>query len=636
MEPATEPVRLGRRAAGKRRISVSTIMAGGFGALVALAVASVLALTLAANYRNTVDLLGTRSALLVNAMEDLLRQHLRDPETAVSGIAKLYAERKFEIDDTGAMTTALQGALSSTPAATGLLIYTPDGDYRGAVRGTPREPFTIIPRSPVTDPEILKAMEARKASSVRQWGPFVRSQNGTYANVSMPLVRAGRTEGWIIAPVELGTLSHIARDLSSRYQTHAFILFDGDKVLADPALAVPPDSPDRFGLLAPVDRFGDPVLSRFSQREPFTEFSTAQLRQVEISQIRIPDADASSLFGGERFFVAISKQLTGYSPEPWTIGAYFRRGDISEEILRIWDSALVGLGFLVIALIAAVMLGRLFARPLRAMAVQAQHVADFDLDAVVPLRHSRVRELDEQASAFNAMLVGLRAFSTYIPRSLVAKLVRSGDADAAQPHEAVVTVMFTDIAGFTTLSETMDATETATLLNQLFAILCRAVDDAGGTVDKFIGDGMMAFFGAPDRLKGHAAAAARAAAAMREALAERNRLAAAEGRPHIRLRIGIHTGRVVVGNIGASDRVNYTIVGDTVNVSQRLEGLGKLIDPDAETAIVLSGETASRLDERFELTSAGRHHLRGRGEPIEVFLLGAVSAQSRQLDALTA
>jgi adenylate cyclase len=134
----------------------------------------------------------------------------------------------------------------------------------------------------------------------------------------------------------------------------------------------------------------------------------------------------------------------------------------------------------------------------------------------------------------------------------------------------------------------------------------------------------MAFFGAPDRLKGHGAAAVRAAIAIRDALAVDNHVQRERGEPALRVRIGIHTGRVIVGDIGAADRVNYTIVGDTVNVSQRLEELGKLVEPDAECAIVISGETATRLDERIRLKPSGKHRLRGRGEPIEVFLVREV------------
>ena len=92
-------------------------------------------------------------------------------------------------------------------------------------------------------------------------------------------------------------------------------------------------------------------------------------------------------------------------------------------------------------------------------------------------------------------------------------------------------------------------------------------------------------------------------------------------------------GSVIVGNIGASDRVNYTIVGDTVNVSQRLQDLGKVLAPEADAAIAISAETASRLDERFETVSAGRHRLRGRGEGIEVFLVsGAASVAEAAAD----
>lgn len=334
---------------------------------------------------------------------------------------------------------------------------------------------------------------------------------------------------------------------------------------------------------------------------------------------------------GEDTYVAITRKITGYGDRPWTIGAYFESSQVGDEIERVMGSALLGLGAMAVSVIVAILLGKRLSRPIQAIAGQATRVADFDLDGLTPLPRSRVRELDEQASAFNAMLIGLRAFSTYIPRSLVAKLVRTGEIGIAEPREAIVTVMFTDIAGFTTLSEQMEAAAAAKLLNHHFAILCRAVDAHGGTVDKFLGDGMLAFFGAPDRLKGHAAAAVRAAAAIREELENDNRRATGEGRPPLRVRIGIHTGSVIVGNIGASDRVNYTIVGDTVNISQRLQDLGKKLEPEATAAIAISGETASRLNEQFETIPAGEHLLRGRGETTEVFRVGEVAAAA-QLD----
>ncbi len=397
-----------------------------------------------------------------------------------------------------------------------------------------------------------------------------------------------------------------------------------DRVLADPRLADPDALKNGILPLTPLATYGDPVLAAYSSRKVEREFDTRRARDIEIAEIDPAWTDASE-WNGETTYIAITRKIAGYGDEPWTLGAYFETSQISDEIERVMGSALLGLGAMAVAVIVAILLGRRLSRPIQAIAGQATRVADFDLDGVTPLPRSRVLELDDQASAFNAMLIGLRAFSTYIPRSLVAKLVRTGEIGIAEPREAVVTVMFTDIAGFTTLSERMDAAAAARLLNHHFEILCRAVDAHGGTVDKFLGDGMLAFFGAPDRLKGHAAAAVRAAAAIREELEKDNLEAASEGRPPLHVRIGIHTGSVIVGNIGASDRVNYTIVGDTVNVSQRLQDLGKQLEPDAATAIAISGETASRLDEKFETIPAGKHRLRGRGEATEVFQLGKVA-----------
>ncbi len=604
----------------RRRISVAAIMAISFGALVFLSVGGVLALTVGANYRNTFDLLGARSTLLVDAIEDSLRAYLGQAEDAVDGVARLYAGGAFEIDDSGAMAALLSGALASTPGASGMLIYTEDFKVRGPVRPTDGSgTFDMLEPERESAPEIIAALEERRRVDGRMWGDFVANEVGLYANVSVPLVRGGVRRGWIIAPVELSTLSIIIRDLSARFETHAFILDGTTRVLADQRLADPAARRRGAKLLPALAESGDPVLARFAEREPIENFGTATARDVEISEI------ATQSVGGDQVSIAITRTISGYGERPWTIGAYYDRREIGDEVARVWLSEALGVGALCLAVIASVVLGKRLARPVRAIADQAQRVAEFDLDGVKPLPRSRVVELDDQAVAFNAMLTGLRAFSTYIPRSLVAKLVRTGEIGVTQSREAMVTVMFTDIVGFTTISEQMEAGAASRLLNHHFAILCHAVDAQGGTVDKFLGDGMMSFFGAPDSLKGHGAAAVRAAIAIREAMAEDNRLAAADNRPALRVRIGIHTGRVIVGNIGAADRVNYTIVGDTVNVSQRLQELGKLLAPGEETAIVISVETATRLGDAVQLESAGLHRLRGRGEPMQVFVVGDVA-----------
>lgn len=635
MSTSAQPVRLARPEKKRRRIPIAVIMALSFGSLVFLSVGGVLALSVGANFRNTFDLLGAQSTLLIDAMEDSLRAEMGDAENAVDGIAQLYAQGEFQIDDE-AMSAAVAGALAAASGVEATLICTPDLVCRGAARSVENNVSTgaieHFPAEPEKSSQVRAALEQRRKVDGRQWGAFVVNEFGLYAHVSVPLARDGVTQAWVIAAVELQKLSDITRELSSRFGTHAFILDGEDRVLADQRLADPDALKNGVLPLTPLATYGDPVLAAYGSRKVEREFDTRHARDIEIAEIDL-SVDNASEWSGDTTYIAITRKIAGYGDEPWTLGAYFETSQISDEIERVMGSALLGLGAMAVAVIVAILLGRRLSRPIQAIAGQATRVADFDLDGVTPLPRSRVLELDNQASAFNAMLIGLRAFSTYIPRSLVAKLVRTGEIGIAEPREAVVTVMFTDIAGFTTLSERMDAAAAARLLNHHFEILCREVDTHGGTVDKFLGDGMLAFFGAPDRLKGHAAAAVRAAAAIREELEKDNLEAAGEGRPPLHVRIGIHTGSVIVGNIGASDRVNYTIVGDTVNVSQRLQDLGKQLEPDAATAIAISGETASRLDEKFETIPAGKHRLRGRGEATEVFQLGKVAtSESPRLD----
>ncbi|NGO51524.1 adenylate/guanylate cyclase domain-containing protein [Mesorhizobium camelthorni] len=605
-------------------------MAISFGTLVFLSIGGVLTLTVGANIRNTLDLLGAQSTLLVDAMEDLLRAEMEQAESAVNGISKLYAQGEFLIDDDDAMSAALSGALLAAQPATAMLICTPDMICRGVARDTDGK-VELLPPEVEKSPQVLAALEQRRQTNRLLWGSFVANEHGLYANVSAPLSRGAAPQGWVIAAVELQKLSEITRDLSMRFGTHAFILDGEDRVIADERLSQPDARKNGMAPLMPLATFGDPVLATYSTRKVEDQFDARRTRDVELSEINIDGGDDD--WWGDNAYVAITRKIPGYGERPWTIGAYFKGSQVGSEIERVMGSAMLGLAAMAAAVIVAILLGRRLSRPIQAIAGQATRVADFDLDGVAPLPRSRIKELDDQASAFNAMLIGLRAFSTYIPRSLVAKLVRTGEIGIAEPRETVVTVMFTDIADFTALSEQLDAAAVSKLLNRHFAILCRAVDAHGGTVDKFLGDGMMAFFGAPDRLKGHAAAAVRAAAQIREYLAADNKAAVLEGLPALKVRIGIHTGPVIVGNIGASDRVNYTIIGDTVNVSQRLQGLGKTLAPEAQTMIAISAETASRLDERFEVIPSGRHRLRGRGEAIELFLVGEVADVSAEAAA---
>jgi class 3 adenylate cyclase len=318
------------------------------------------------------------------------------------------------------------------------------------------------------------------------------------------------------------------------------------------------------------------------------------------------------------FFVY--RKLDDYGPEPWFVGSYFRGSDFDDEFVHIQEASVAGVIVVLLGIAAAFFIGRRIAGPVHRLAISARRIGELEFDKVEPLAPSRMRELDEAAGAFNLMLGGLNWFESYVPRKLVHRLMRETDT-TLESEERVVTLMFTDIVGFTTLAEHLPAGETAAFLNHHFASITTCVEAEGGTVDKYIGDAVMAFWGAPEQQADHAARANRAAQAIALAIGADNDERRRRGDPAVRVRIGLHTGPAVVGNIGAPDRVNYTVVGDTVNTCQRIEALGKIVDNGDDVVILMSGATRRVLDGAVAVESIGHHALKGRSGEVEVFRL---------------
>jgi adenylate cyclase len=207
--------------------------------------------------------------------------------------------------------------------------------------------------------------------------------------------------------------------------------------------------------------------------------------------------------------------------------------------------------------------------------------------------------------------------------------MRPGTRRTLASEQRDISVMFTDIVGFTGLAEHLPANQVARFLNRHFTLVDACIEIEEGTLDKYMGDAVMAFWGAPENQPDHAARACRAALAIGRAIKRENVTRALSSLPPIQVGIGIHSGPVVVGNIGAPGRVNYTIIGDPVNTAARLEELSRSIAKDDDhVCILVSGDTASRIGEAsrrdLHLTPLGRRDLRGRHGTLEVFRLESV------------
>ncbi|MEO9773958.1 adenylate/guanylate cyclase domain-containing protein [Roseibium sp.] len=316
--------------------------------------------------------------------------------------------------------------------------------------------------------------------------------------------------------------------------------------------------------------------------------------------------------GSQRMFTAIFTEVQSGPAAGWTLGTLYQAADFGAALDQTQIVLYAALVALVVGAVLSFIVGRLLGRPLSRLAHAAAQMRTLEFAASERLPRSLLVELDDVNQAFNGSIGALNAFAKYVPRQLVSRLVEEGMTSTRNIEIKEMTIVFTDLAGFTDLASHMSAEETASYLNGYFETVSEAISERHGTIDKFLGDGVMAFWGAPSDQPDHAALAI---AAVR-ALAERIEQIPAET---MRVRIGVHTGKVVVGDIGSAARMNYTVIGDAVNVAARLQEHGKTVDPKAKVIALASAETMRHLPEGAHATSLGTVQLRGREEPLSVF-----------------
>ncbi|WFU28818.1 adenylate/guanylate cyclase domain-containing protein [Bradyrhizobium sp. CB1717] len=295
--------------------------------------------------------------------------------------------------------------------------------------------------------------------------------------------------------------------------------------------------------------------------------------------------------GGAAYEVA----LTPLPFPGWSLATVIPEAEFLGPVETTLHRLILGLavGAVLAALASAVLARSVIAAPLSRVVGELRHVEAFALEQV--RRHpSRLKEIATLSGAIAEMAAGLSAFRKFIPADLVRALLRQGVE--ARPGGSIqeLSVMFIDIAGFTGLSERM-GDRVVPLLSRYLDLMSEIIVANGGTIDKFIGDAVMAFWGAPQPQGDHAVRCCRAALACRRAMDESG-LVDDLGQP-LQIRIGINSGRMLVGNIGSELRLNYTVIGDAVNVASRLEGANK-----SYGTRILIGEATERLARGAVLT----------------------------------
>lgn len=274
------------------------------------------------------------------------------------------------------------------------------------------------------------------------------------------------------------------------------------------------------------------------------------------------------------------------------------------------------LGVSLLGALAGILFSRRLVRPLLSIAGDMEQIQKLDL-AEEPPSPSRIREVIFMTESLQNMKKGLRSFKKYVPADVVRQLISLRKEAALETEQRNLTVFFSDLENFTGFSELLPPEELAQVLAPYFQTMTATLQDHRATIDKFIGDSVMAFWNAPEALEDHPVWACRAALAC-----QRNLKVLAEkwkdrGLPPIRTRIGINTGPAVVGNIGYPERLNYTTLGDTVNLASRLESLNKYYG----TGILLGEETWEAVRGTFKARMVDRVTVKGKTRAVGIYEL---------------
>lgn len=581
------------------------------GLLVLLSVGSVVAVNWITDRRVVREFVSALIMRVLGAEEMALRRYLDAAVQQGDFIASAVSNGRYRLSEP-AFTDFIGGTLAAAPQIDALLVGDPNGSALRALRLASDANFRIDRVELAGDRQFDTLAAQIRTRKEPYWGPPVyRAERGeTFLNYRVPIWSGDSYLGFVALGIPTRALSQLAKDLSSPPRATAFMLYEQNRVLAHPLMTEGSSDQSAGASFPRLRTFGDPVIADLESLPP-----------IETAGLTPPPGVLArrASVGEERYFV-FARQISGYNELPITVGIYSLGRAVDAPIRQLYWATALTLALLGVSLIAAALMAGAIARPIRRAAKGATAIGNLDFDQVAPLASSHFREINALAISFNAMLDGLRAFGRYVPRTLVSRLVKEGRIGAGT-EERVVAIMFTDIVSFTSTCETMTAAEVAAFINQHLTLVSACVEREGGTIDKFIGDAVMAFWGAPGRLENPATAACRAAIAIQRAIASDNRQHMAEGRAPVRIRVGIHMGPVVVGDIGAPNRINYTIVGDAVNATQRLESLGKVVDADAEAIVLVSRSIYAAAPAGFRFMECGWHQVKGKQETMEVYRL---------------
>ncbi|WP_312015207.1 adenylate/guanylate cyclase domain-containing protein [Bradyrhizobium lablabi] len=561
---------------------------------------------------------------IVSAVSDELQSITTEARSSMTAVRTLLTEKVLDADDVRKRESVFLSQLQSQPTISWVAFGRPDGsffaghklgesgvemltmtmpdrrlridqyDYAGndiKLRDTKVEDSKYL----VTDQQWFRDAIA---ADDEHWSTLTTHPRGERlaAALAVPIDVDGKRAGVLAIIIELTRVSNFLSQLTVGKSAGAFLLDRDGGVIATPD----PDADE---------------LNALKTNHPLLPIAvTAMQRAGEAYNPGEGEVFRSQVRRDGQAYEAV---LTPISFPGWSLVTVVPESVFLGPVQTTIRNLLIGLALLIVAagLLSAWLAQRLIAAPLIKVVGEIKHVERFDLDKVE--RHpSRLAEIGNLSSAIGDMAHGLSAFGKYIPADLVRRLVMDGNGARLGGAVRPMSVMFIDLAGFTSLSERL-GDRIIPLLSRYFDLVSGEIQKEGGTIDKFIGDAVMAFWGAPSANSDHAVDCCRAALACQRAVAEAS-LTDDRGMP-LRIRIGINSGDMLVGNIGSEVRLNYTVIGDAVNIASRLEGINKIYG----STIIIGPETRRLAGDWVVVRELDRLAVYGRAGGLQVYeLLG--------------
>ncbi|MEH6473308.1 MAG: adenylate/guanylate cyclase domain-containing protein [Halopseudomonas sp.] len=584
------------------QISFTRLLSWGFGLLMLVGLGVVLYLGVSSARHNTQVLLSSLSSSQMDSLVSRIDGQLQPVEHQLEYIAASLSDSDFTIDNKRSISLLLEGGVAATPQVMGLLWIEKDrgrtwvgrDDHRVSINAWyERRSSTLSPllEHPPIGAQWLKPM----------WSPSLQR---VVLPLIQPVYRNNDFVGLLVATITVARLTEFVAQLSEASPAQLFILYGHNQLLASSHKGQEATSNlDREEQLPSLEQLDNVVLQQFwnPNRRPVEWFQS-------------DSTQASTLQIEQQEFIYLTREVLRYGNQPWTVGAYMELDSISEEVARIWQVVAIGLLLIVVLLVLVVTVSR------RIGLVVDRTVAGFDaigqqpLTEIVELPGSQIREFDRVSHAYNRMLEQLRQseasqrlFGQYVPQAIARELL--SHQGQLQPKQCQATVLFCDIEGFTSLTQQLEPGRLVEVLNAYFSMVVEIIEAHNGVVTQFQGDAVLATYNVPITDPQHARQAWLSALAIQQGVNTQQFCGHT-----LRCRVGVNSGELVAGSVGASERLNYTVHGDAVNLAARLEALNKQFG----TRILISEFTADQL-EGVALAFVAETEVRGRQGRVKLY-----------------